>query len=1128
MPSRTDVAVIVTVHHEGRELFPTFHALERTIADATALTTEVVIVCDRIDDPTRTAIEAVIDRNVLAHAASVSVIEVDNGDLSASRNDGIAASTAPIVGVLDADNLPSPNWLTKAFAVLGAQPEPAIVHPELIVSFGAKREVWPLVASTDPAFQPGWLAWFNTWDAFALADREVFERFPYPPSPPWGGFGPEDWAWNCQTVAAGIPHLLAEGTTLFYHATEHGLAAAHWSSLLPQNELLRSKEVALAALPRIADPPVWGEPEPKTATATIIRAARRALRPVARPIKRMLENRAQPTADEPREPQPAQSLPIDALMGHLADRRHEWAEAHLLQPIVHYPSDESLRTQTVWGDFADLFIPEQLAYWSAIRDLPEQIDVLFVVPWLRTGGSDLVTTQFIEAVRRTRPNANIALITTEPEHSTRLDALDGVTVFDLGQFALEPQWGQRILGTIIAQLRPGTVHVVNSSLGVAVIDRFGHTLRGHTRFFISTFVRDVMPSGATWSFLQFRSRDFYTKVDTVLTDNQALVRHEVEVEGAPEDAFLVHHGVVAETFLNRPVRSFTAEHPLRVVWAARFDLQKRLDRLADIAERMREQPIEFHVYGEEVIHDDARVAESLERLRALGVGVHPPYERGFAQVAQSADALLLTSDREGVPNTLLESMASGLSVIAPAVGDIARVLTDETGYLIADRTSIDEYVVALQSILDDPSEAHRRIANAHELMIGEYSTERFDTMLETLRGYLPRPDGGPSSGYRWFTDEATAALLASDAPLTLVYTGSNGHSNFGDILQNKNILRYWNDRPDRTPVLFLPTHAASSPERIDSLRTWFDCPNIVFFSDQRTRAPWGTTEIHTQHIAAPLHVVGGGYLNAFWGGQHFAAIGAIAADFDASEVFFTGLQVDTAGVTGFDALAERHVVPFVGLRDAGSLAIVHEHSGVPAIDTFDDLTEVLLDWARTAQAQPGTGMRVAVHMNTSDYAGGERALQVWRETLAQVAALEPEAVYLLSAYADERPEVRDTLGTVAALGEDFPFPASTLLDTARAALEWVPGEGLPKSLAELPSATLGLSSSYHTALMMSMLGVPTYLVGANSYFSQKAQLFALPSIAEFLANPERYRVDLTKQLTRRREWLNELDGRFSV
>ena len=58
----------------------------------------------------------------------------------------------------------------------------------------------------------------------------------------------------------------------------------------------------------------------------------------------------------------------------------------------------------------------------------------------------------------------------------------------------------------------------------------------------------------------------------------------------------------------------------------------------------------------------------------------------------------------------------------------------------------------------------------------------------------------------------------------------------------------------------------------------------------------------------------------------------------------------------------------------------------------------------------------------------------------------------------------------------------------------------PGAATSLPiRARLGLSCSYHTAILCSLLGVPTYLETANEYYRQKAGGLKMPSsLEEFL------------------------------
>ncbi len=85
-----------------------------------------------------------------------------------------------------------------------------MVHPEYLVIFEGRTEVWPQPSSED--IRPENFYDRNYWDTFCLASREIFEQLPYAATPRDSGFGPEDWQWHAETVHRGVPHLSAAGT----------------------------------------------------------------------------------------------------------------------------------------------------------------------------------------------------------------------------------------------------------------------------------------------------------------------------------------------------------------------------------------------------------------------------------------------------------------------------------------------------------------------------------------------------------------------------------------------------------------------------------------------------------------------------------------------------------------------------------------------------------------------------------------------------------------------------------------------------------------------------------------------------------------------------------------------------
>lgn len=112
--------------------------------------------------------------------------------------------------------------------------------------------------------------------------------------------------------------------------------------------------------------------------------------------------------------------------------------------------------------------------------------------------------------------------------------------------------------------------------------------------------------------------------------------------------------------------------------------------------------------------------ERLERLAdSLGIGDRVRFTGALDQSAlrtcyRAADALILMSRREGMPNVILESIACGTPVIASAVGGIPEILTDDAaGRLVAERslTALKDAWTSLSSQRPDRESVRRHAEN---------------------------------------------------------------------------------------------------------------------------------------------------------------------------------------------------------------------------------------------------------------------------------------------------------------------------------------------------------------------------------------------------------------------------------
>lgn len=126
---------------------------------------------------------------------------------------------------------------------------------------------------------------------------------------------------------------------------------------------------------------------------------------------------------------------------------------------------------------------------------------------------------------------------------------------------------------------------------------------------------------------------------------------------------------------------------------------KRIDCIAEAARQVlpKYRDVQFVLLG------DGPLRPSLEReTAALGDGFRFLGTRPVAQWLPMLDVLLLPSESEGLPYSILEAMACGLPVIASSVGGIPEaVLDDKTGILIPPGDSA-ALASAIGRLIDDP------------------------------------------------------------------------------------------------------------------------------------------------------------------------------------------------------------------------------------------------------------------------------------------------------------------------------------------------------------------------------------------------------------------------------------------
>jgi glycosyltransferase involved in cell wall biosynthesis len=196
------IAVVVPCFNDG-EL-----AREAVSSVGTGEDVEVVVVDDGSSDPdTLAALSALT-------AGGITVVRQENAGLSAARMAGVAATIAPYVYNLDADDLTSPEGLRAMADRLDAEPTAALCYGDYL-EFG-DSEVSRLVP---PTIDPYRLAYTNEYPVTAMFRRETLEAL--------GGWrhlgsGYEDWRLWMALAEGGWRGVHAGAGTVTFRRRLHG------------------------------------------------------------------------------------------------------------------------------------------------------------------------------------------------------------------------------------------------------------------------------------------------------------------------------------------------------------------------------------------------------------------------------------------------------------------------------------------------------------------------------------------------------------------------------------------------------------------------------------------------------------------------------------------------------------------------------------------------------------------------------------------------------------------------------------------------------------------------------------------------------------------------------------------
>ena len=304
------------------------------------------------------------------------------------------------------------------------------------------------------------------------------------------------------------------------------------------------------------------------------------------------------------------------------------------------------------------------------------IRVTFVLPSFAGGGAERVVLTLARHLDRTRFAPSLVVL--NGDGPLREVVPDDLPVTDLARPRLRHAWSR--LGRALRATNPDIVLPTISHINLATLMQRGR-LAPHTRIIARESNTPSASLGATrWPRLYHRLyRHYCRRADTILCPSR-LVSDEFAstFKIAPGRLFVLPHPVDVEAI--RSAAQSPQREPgagLRFVAAGRLTHQKGFDRLIEILPRL---PVDTHLtlFGDG--EDNASLVAQADRLGLRDRIAFKGFVREPWSHFAGADAFLLPSRWEGMPNAALEALAVGARVIARSeaggVGEIeSAVLT---------------------------------------------------------------------------------------------------------------------------------------------------------------------------------------------------------------------------------------------------------------------------------------------------------------------------------------------------------------------------------------------------------------------------------------------------------------------
>jgi glycosyltransferase involved in cell wall biosynthesis len=383
----------------------------------------------------------------------------------------------------------------------------------------------------------------------------------------------------------------------------------------------------------------------------------------------------------------------------------------------------------------------------------EPIRVLRVIARLNIGGPAIQAIS-LTALLQSRGYATRLVRGSEAPDEGTMDHLAeqlGVRATHLPTMRRDPGAGDaRALAQLVGLLRRDRPQVVHTHAAKAGTLGRSAVLLAYPRRARRPVVVHTFHGHSLTGYFSDRAATVFRRIEQLLAHTcDVLVAVSPEVRddlvamrvAAPERIVVIPLGLRLDAFLDDGDRAQrraalrrewgVADDDELVTLVARLVPIKRVDRFLEAAALLAERPrARFVVVGDGELRE---TLASSPAARALGDRITwAGFRRDVADVCVASDVVMLTSDNEGTPVSLIEAQAAAVPVVSTAVGGVASAVRDgETG-LLAGPGDTPALAAAAATLLDDRERAAAMGQAGREHVRETFAIERLVADIDDL------------------------------------------------------------------------------------------------------------------------------------------------------------------------------------------------------------------------------------------------------------------------------------------------------------------------------------------------------------------------------------------------------------